>query len=343
MKAFKYLLPITFFVLAFLSFQLSGIFAYLPLLFGFGVMPILELILQPSIANHQDAEEISLKEDKVYDTILYFFGFLQIAFLIYFFYIIKTQNADTATIIGRVTSMGVLCGLFGINLSHELGHRKEIFSQRLAKICLSTSLYCHFFIEHNKGHHKNFSTPHDPATARYNENIYVFYIRAIVGVYKGAWHIANEECNKKHGKIIDYRNEMIQVHLLQAVFIIAALWMGSQVLLCFFGAALIGMLLMESVDYIQHYGLNREATSATTFERGMPHHSWDSHYPIGRLMLFELTRHSDHHYLANRKFQILRSHESAPQMPTGYPGTIILALLPPLWFKVMNKKIIQSI
>jgi alkane 1-monooxygenase len=339
MKSLRYLLPILFFILAYLSFHSSGVFSFLPLILGFVVMPITELILPPSMINHADAEEISLKEDKLYDMVLYFFGFLQIGFIFYFFYIIKTQPADTITIVGRSVSMGVLNGLFGINLSHELGHRKEKFSQRLAQLCLCTSLYCHFFIEHNKGHHKNFSTPHDPATARYNENIYVFYIRAIVGVYKGAWYIANEECQKKHGKIISIKNEMIRIHLLQGALLLCALLLSPLVLLCFVGAAFIGMLLMESVDYIQHYGLNREATSDTSFERGMPHHSWDSHYPVGRLMLFELTRHSDHHYLANRKFQILRSHDSAPQMPTGYPGTIILALLPPLWFKVMNKKI----
>lgn len=93
--------------------------------------------------------------------------------------------------------MGVLCGLFGINLAHELGHRNSKQEQWLAKICLCTSLYGHFIVEHNKGHHKNVATPHDPASARYGENIYAFYIRAVKGVYLGAWHIANAEALKK--------------------------------------------------------------------------------------------------------------------------------------------------
>jgi alkane 1-monooxygenase len=339
MKALKYLLPLLFFACAWLAFHQTGILAYAPLLLGFGAMPIVELLLKPSFQNHLDANEQMMKENKLFDMVLYFFGFMQIATLAYFFYIIATQPADIITLIGRAISMGVLCGLFGINLSHELGHHKDAFAQNLAKVCLSTSLYFHFYIEHNKGHHKHFSTPHDPASARYNENIYAFYIRALAGVYMGAWHIANAECAKKNKPIYSIYNEMVQGHLLQGAILVIATLLGIKVLLCFLLAALIGALLLESVDYIQHYGLVRKATSDTTFERGMPHHSWDSHYPIGRLMLFELTRHSDHHYLANRKYQILRSHDNVPQMPTGYPGTIMLALLPPLWFAVMNKRV----
>jgi alkane 1-monooxygenase len=340
-RALQYLLPISFFICAYFSFHQTGILAYCPLLLGFGLMPIAEILLKPNFLNHQDAEEAVLKESQLYDWVLYFFGFLQLFSLGYFFYVLNTQSTDTATFIGRSISMGVLCGLFGINLSHELGHRKEAFPKTLAKLCLSTSLFYHFHIEHNKGHHKNFCTPHDPASARKDENIYSFFARAIPGVYFGAWHIANDECMKKYGTLYSLRNEMIQAHILQGCIIAIAAILGWKVLVGFLIASILGMLLLESVDYIQHYGLSRKQTSETSYERGMPHHSWDSHYPIGRLMLFELTRHSDHHYLANRKYQILRSFDTAPQMPTGYPGTIILALVPPLWFSVMNKRIQQ--
>jgi alkane 1-monooxygenase len=341
MKGLKYLLPIVFFVLAYISFNSYGILAYLPLLFGFGAMPIMELIIAKHDTNFSKIEEDAAKENKVYDYVLYFFAFLQLASLVYFFVLMhKNANTiDTTTWIGQVVSMGVLCGLFGINLSHELGHRKDSFSQWLAKLCLSTSLYFHFFVEHNKGHHKHFATPHDPASARYGESIYAFYVRAIIGVYKGAWFIANDECRKKRGTALSLYNEMIQGTLIQLAIITIAFALGIKVGISFLLASLIGALLLESVDYIQHYGLNREQKTDTSYERGMPHHSWDSHYPIGRIMLFELTRHSDHHYLASRKYQILNHHNSAPQMPTGYPGTILLALVPPLWFNVMNKRI----
>ena len=111
--------------------------------------------------------------------------------------------------------------------------------------------------------------------------------------------------------------------------------------LYFLAAATIGFLLLETVNYIEHYGLQRSQKSDGKYERAMPQHSWNSNHILGRLMLFELSRHSDHHYLASRKYQILQHHEDAPQLPTGYPGSMILALVPPLWFYVMNKKIKQ--
>jgi alkane 1-monooxygenase len=132
---------------------------------------------------------------------------------------------------------------------------------------------------------------------------------------------------------------MLLFQLIQAALVIIILFFfGWTITLLFIVAALIGGLLLESVNYIEHYGLTRNETGDHQFERVQPHHSWNSNHIIGRLMLFELSRHSDHHYLASRKYQILRSYDNAPQMPTGYPGMILLSLVPPLWFKVMNNQ-----
>ena len=98
-------------------------------------------------------------------------------------------------------------------------------------------------------------------------------------------------------------------------------------------------MLLETVNYIEHYGLSRRQNERGNYERTMPNHSWNSDHIIGRLMLFELSRHSDHHYMASRKYQVLRHHDHSPQMPTGYPGMMLLSLVPPLWFSVMNQKI----
>ncbi|HYH14485.1 MAG TPA: fatty acid desaturase, partial [Flavisolibacter sp.] len=116
---------------------------------------------------------------------------------------------------------------------------------------------------------------------------------------------------------------------------------GSWATLLFILAAIQGILLLETVNYIEHYGLQRKAIAEGKYERAMPEHSWNSNHVIGRVMLFELSRHSDHHYLASRKYQILRHHNNSPQMPTGYPGMMILSLLPPLWFYIMDRKVKQ--
>ncbi|MEI2748758.1 MAG: fatty acid desaturase [Ferruginibacter sp.] len=170
--------------------------------------------------------------------------------------------------------------------------------------------------------------------------VYTFFLRTIVYSYISAWHIANDDCSKKHGSAFSFYNEMIQAHFFQLLLIAAIyFYFGSFICLCFLGAAFIGILLLETVNYIEHYGLSRKKTGNNTYERAMPWHSWNSNHPIGRIMLFELSRHSDHHYLASRKYQILKHHDNAPQLPTGYPGSMLLSLVPPLWFYVMNRKI----
>lgn len=234
--------------------------------------------------------------------------------------------------------MGLLCGTFGINIGHELGHRVNHFEQWLAKASLMTSLYMHFFIEHNKGHHKNVATPGDPSSARKNEAVYLFYFRTIIFSYLSAWHIANDEVKKK--KLSWWQNEMLQAHVIQIMFVVViAFFFGLTITVYFLMAALMGILLLETVNYIEHYGLQRRPVGDGKYERAMPHHSWNSNHILGRLMLFELSRHSDHHYLASRKYQVLRHYETAPQLPTGYPGSMLLSLLPPLWFYIMNKRI----
>jgi alkane 1-monooxygenase len=135
-------------------------------------------------------------------------------------------------------------------------------------------------------------------------------------------------------------NEMIQIHLLQAGLVgVIYLVFGWAGVWPFLLAALIGILLLETVNYIEHYGLQRRLQDNGRYERAMPQHSWNSDHVLGRLLLFELSRHSDHHYMASRKYQILRHHGESPQLPTGYPGSMILAMLPPLWFHIMNQKI----
>jgi alkane 1-monooxygenase len=212
----------------------------------------------------------------------------------------------------------------------------------MAKFLLLSSLYMHFFTEHNKGHHKRVAIPEDPSSARYNEPVYTFYIRTVVFSYLSAWHIANDEMRKKNLPVFHWKNEMIQFHLVEALFIglLIALF-GITITGYFILAAVIGFLLLETVNYIEHYGLQRKKTGEGRYERAMPEHSWNSDHTLGRLMLFELSRHSDHHYLASRKYQLLRHHDEAPQMPTGYPGMMLLSLIPPAWFYVMNKKIKQ--
>jgi alkane 1-monooxygenase len=339
-KAFKYLSPLTIYVLAGISFTQQGWLTWGTMLYAWFIIPFAELFINPSEKNLDAAEEEMAKQDKVYDYMLYLIVIFQFAALFLFLSSMKATGLQWWEITGRVFSMGLLCGTFGINVAHELGHRVTKFEQTLAKLLLLTSLYMHFFIEHNKGHHKNVATPEDPSSARYNEPIYIFYFRTIIFSYLSAWTIANDEMKKKGLAVLNLKNEMLQAHIIQIAFVALIFFVFTPLITVYFlAAAFIGILLLETVNYIEHYGLQRKQTASGNYERAMPSHSWNSSHPLGRLMLFELSRHSDHHYLASRKYQILQHHDDAPQLPTGYPGSMLLALLPPAWFYVMNRKI----
>ena len=340
MRVFKYFSPLILYLGAWRAFSITGWQVWMPLVYGFVLIPLLELMIKPDPTNMDATEEELAKKNKAYDILLYVIVLLQYLLLSKFLYSILHDQLIWYDVAGRIAVMGLLCGVFGINVGHELGHRANIFEQTLAKMLLLTSQYMHFFIEHNKGHHKRVATPEDPSSARYGEMIYTFYLRTIIFSYISAWEIAKRDVKKKGKPVFSLYNEMIQFTLIQIGFTGVILFaFGWLVLIYYLIAALIGILLLETVNYIEHYGLNREISDDGKYERAMPEHSWNSDHIIGRLMLFELSRHSDHHYLASRKYQVLRHHDDSPQMPTGYPGMMILSLIPPAWFYVMNKKI----
>ena len=339
-KAFKYLSPILLYAAAWVAFSMQGFWVFLPLVYSFVIIPGAEFFYNPVTENLSAAEEEMARKNKLYDWMLYMIVPLQYAALVYFLYSVSTTSLLWWELLGRTLSMGLLCGTFGINVAHELGHRTKKYEQVLARILLASSLYMHFFIEHNKGHHKHVATPQDPSSARRGEPLYFFYVRTMLFSYISAWNIANDDMRKKGKTIFSLYNEMLQAQLWQIALVIVILaGFGVLPMLTFITAAFTGALLLETVNYIEHYGLQRKETTPGKYERALPIHSWNSSHPLGRIMLFELSRHSDHHYLASRPYQVLRHHEAAPQLPTGYPGSMILSLIPPLWFMVMDKRI----
>ena len=339
-RSLKYASPLVIYAFSFNAFLSRGWMIFLPLLIVWVFIPLIELLVRPDVRNLDNAEEELSKDDRIYDFWLYMIVPLQYSALFVFLGSVLEPGLHMWELTGRIFVMGLLCGSFGINVGHELGHRPLKYEQLLAKMLLLSSLYMHFFIEHNKGHHKRVSTPEDPSSARYGEMIYAFYFRTVIFSWLSAWKIAARDLHRKGLPALHWRNEMLVYQVIQLAFLLAIIlvfgWVPAA---CFLAAATIGFLLLETVNYIEHYGLQRRKTASGQYERPLPIHSWNSDHVIGRIVLFELSRHSDHHYLASRKYQVLRHHEQAPQMPTGYPGMMILSLVPPFWFKVMNPRI----
>ncbi len=339
-RPLKYLLAYTLPALAYLSFHSHGWLTFAPVIEAFVLIPLFEIFLSPSTDNLTEIEEEIIREDPIYDWMIYLIVPLTYLLAFDFFSAIQEPGLSTTDTVGRITAMGMVCGTFGINVGHELGHRKKPFERLLAKLLLLSSFYMHFYIEHNRGHHKNVSTPNDPASSRKGETVFGFWIRSIVYSYLSAWQLEFDRMKKLGKARFSLSNEMFIYQLIQAVVAITIGFAFSwQVLGFYLLSAAMGILLLETVNYIEHYGLQRNEVSAGRYERVMPHHSWNSNHPVGRLMLFELSRHSDHHFLASKKYQILKNYDDAPSMPTGYPGMMVLALFPPLWFRIMHDRI----
>jgi alkane 1-monooxygenase len=178
---------------------------FLPLFFAWLFIPLIEMLIKPDPDNMSITEEELAKKNKGYDVLLYLVVVIQYFALYEFLHSMKHDTLAWYETTGRIFVMGLLCGVFGINVGHELGHRVNKMEQVLAKALLLTSLYMHFFTEHNKGHHKRVATPEDPSSARLGEPVYTFYFRTIFYSYISAWHIANDEIRKRGRAVFHYR------------------------------------------------------------------------------------------------------------------------------------------
>jgi len=340
MKRLKYLLIYLLPISVWVSFKNNGLLTFLPLFLFFILVPLLELFLKPDIFNFSVKVATAEKKNSFYSYILYLTLPVQLFFLYYFTIAIQEPNLTYFELAGRIYSMGLMCGVIGINVGHELGHRSNRMEQFIGELLLLTSLNTHFLPYHNEGHHRNVATPKDSATAQKNELLFLFWIRSHFGSYIEAWQIENRRMAKKGFAKLSLHNKMV-VYSLVNILLISTIYFyfGSFVLISFILAAIIGILLLETVNYIEHYGLLRHKKENGKYERVKHIHSWNSDHILGRLFLFNLSRHSDHHYKSSKKYQILESLPQSPQMPTGYPGMMLLSLIPPLWFWYMNKQL----
>ncbi|CAH0998802.1 Alkane 1-monooxygenase 2 [Neolewinella maritima] len=319
---FAYLLPLA----GFLGVHLGGAWSPGSIYVAFVLLPLLELVLPASTDNHPEVEEDSRSGRRLFDWLLYLNLPVLYGTVGYFLYVATTRDLSGWETAGMVCNVGLLVGSIGINVAHELGHRSTKGEQRLAQALLLPGLYMHFFIEHNRGHHRHVATPLDPATSRRDQTVYAFWLRSVTLSYVDAWRL---------DKPLMFKFQLIQLAYLAAITLVFG-WPGCWLAI---GAAVFGFLMLETVNYIEHYGLLRRQNAQGRYEAVLPQHSWNSDHELGRILLYELTRHSDHHFKSTRKYQILRRFDESPQLPSGYPACMLMALLPPVWFRVMNPRV----
>jgi alkane 1-monooxygenase len=340
MKNVKYLFAFIIPILTFTGVLLGGLWTYATVIFSFVLIPILEPIFPNSDQNYSAEEKKSRLIDRFFDFLLYANIPLVYGILMFTIYALNNQQFETFERLGLIFSLGTLLGTCGINVAHELGHRRSLIDQALSRLLLFPSFYMHFFIEHNQGHHKYVSTPHDPATARKNESIYFFWVRSVIKGYISAWKIESKRLTRAKIPFFHWKNQMLRYLLWTLVYLgCLLLFFELETFAIIVSAGVFSFLLLETINYVEHYGLMRKILENGRFEPVNSSHSWNSNHELGRIILYELTRHSDHHYQPHKKYQILEHHDNSPQLPFGYPSSMLLTLLPPVWFKVMNKRI----
>ncbi|MCF6295384.1 MAG: alkane 1-monooxygenase [Flavobacteriaceae bacterium] len=340
MKDLKYLAALTIPISAFISIYFKGYWSFFTLIYAFGIIPLLELLLPQNMTNYSESELKKKKENPLFDWMLYLNLPIVFCLLVWALIEVTLSSLEIYEIVGLMFSVGIVLGVNGINVGHELGHRHKSSERFFGKLLLLPSLYMHFYIEHNFGHHLNAATKEDPATARYNQSVYSFWVTSVFRQYFNAWKIQNKLLKNNKQGFLSYKNDMLWYAIFQIAYLIVVLLVfGSIGLLFAFGAAIIGFLLLETVNYIEHYGLLRLKTKSGRYERVSEIHSWNSNHVVGRIVLYELTRHSDHHYKSSKKYQLLECYKESPELPFGYPTSMVIAFLPPLWFSIMNKRV----
>ena len=335
---------IAFFLLGY--YYISHNWTFFVFFYAYLLVPVLDQLVSRDSQNASAEEYEKLIKDRYFDVLVYSHVYIQYFMLIWCCYALTHDNLTWWQTAGLLLSQGVYASTI-INVAHELGHRTSPIAQFHARMALLSVCYMHFFVEHNRGHHVHVATPLDPATSKKNQTIFSFWKQTLVGGFKSAWHIEKRQLEKKGESPWSVQNEMIWVVVLPLVLCGILTFVFSQssgkiawIVPAFFVIqSIIAILSLECVNYIEHYGIVRREISAGRYERVNPLHSWNANHYYSNLMLFHLQRHSDHHAYAARPYQVLRHFEESPQLPYGYTMMILMSLVPPIWFKIMNKQL----
>jgi alkane 1-monooxygenase len=348
LKKLGYLIPLILPLLLVYRFNLGSWHLYSTAIFAFVILPVIDFLVGLDTKNVAKERENEVAEEFYYRFVTYAWAFVQVGLVFWAAYIIGTDKIQyTYEWIGFCLSFGVITGGIGITVAHELGHKKSTWEKFLAKVLLMTVCYMHFYIEHNRGHHVTVATPEDPATSRKNESFFSFWFRSVFMGYLHAWKIEIESLKRKGKSVISMHNNMIWFIVYPILFcalltLLSSLYHGNfvwQIIPFFFAQSVIAFTLLELVNYIEHYGIERREVSPGKYERVNPLHSWNASHMISNFFLFQLQRHSDHHAYAHKRYQVLKHYDESPQLPYGYSTMILIALLPPLWFYLMNKRL----
>jgi alkane 1-monooxygenase len=318
-----------------------GVFWWYGPILVFGIFSLLDVIVGMDAENPPDSVIKWLEQDRYYRWCTYVFIPIQYAGLVFACWQWAHGDLTVVDKIGLAFTMAMVSGI-AINTAHELGHKRASIERWLSKVALAQSGYGHFFIEHNRGHHVRVATPEDPASARLGESFWAFLPRTAWGSLTSSWHLEVERLRRTGSGPWTMKNDILNAWAMTVgLYVVLIAVFGWVVLPYLLIQSVVGASLLEVVNYLEHYGLLRSRREDGRYERTQPEHSWNSNNVASNVLLYHLQRHSDHHANPTRRYQALRHMDDAPQLPTGYAGMIVLALVPPVWRRVMDHRLLE--
>ena len=314
-----------------------GWFTLVPIVVVFGLLPLLDW-MSGVAAIAREAPDLAF--NTWFRLVTWLWVPVQLALIAWLVRTVPLEHLGPLELIGATVSVGATTGAIGMTFAHELIHRRHGYERAFGNILLASVTYPHFAIEHVKGHHRHVGTPNDPATARLGESVYRFVPRSVRGGLSSAWQIEQRRLWEREVGTWSVQNIMLRYAAAElAIYVSIAIAFGPVAVAVFAGQSLFAIAVLEAINYVEHYGLLRKKSSAYEYERVKPEHSWDSPNRISNWMLINLPRHSDHHMSAAKRYQSLELLPHAPRLPGGYGAMFLLALVPPLWFRVMDPRV----
>ena len=310
-------------------------------LYGWYSLAVIDLIVGKNEANPDiDESESSLFWFKIvtrtWFPLQFFAQFATLA------YVSTATHLDSGEKIALFTGVGVMSGSIGIVFAHELIHQKSRLDRWLGDLLLASVLYSHFRSEHLLVHHVYVGTEKDAVSARYNEGFWRFFARVLPASLRSAWQAEGNRQIKNGNRRMSPSNPFWRYSLLQLFFLALALLIAGPVGVALFAwQALIAVFQLELINYIEHYGLTRHSDASGKVEPVAPHHSWNATQRVSNLYLINLQRHADHHMAPARPYPLLQTFDrnTAPELPASYPIMTLMAVVPPLFRRVMNPRV----
>lgn len=340
MKAIWFYLSFVIPIGALLGAFLGGMYSFVTVLIAFVIIPVIDLLDQQETKALSSDEISRLNLKKSFRTVPFLFGVFMLGTFFILAWRASMKETNLVSFIGITVSCGIATGGVSIAVAHELIHKSTSGERALGKALLLLIAYMHYYIDHNAGHHTLVATREDASSARMGESFFRFFPRTLIGSYLSAWRIEKKRLRKVKSGALFFQNRMIQFLAFTIGFALLLFILFGPKGVLFYGVqAVLGFTILEVINYVEHYGLERKLEANGRYERVQACHSWEANGRVSNYVFFKFQRHADHHIHPSRCYHVLQPLPESPKLPTGYPGMALLAFVSPVWHWIMDKRV----